>query len=102
MSPEDFSEYRQKFTCKFPQAIEFFDENIEEIRSRLTQEQIEQYFQTANFLCSIGQGVEPVLAFLKYSTDLIEKLGVDVAQILKDFGYKLARSPDKNALVPFF
>lgn len=101
MSPELFEHYQQRFKCKFPDAIELFPECLEKAVQLLTEDEINQYLDGANFLCSIGQGVEPVLAFMHEMPAIAAHIGVDSVKAVKNYGYKLARSPNKNSLVPF-
>jgi len=101
MTPELLDKYQQHFKCKFPQAIEAFSENLNVADALLSETQVIRYLQGANFLCSIGQGVEPVLVFLREIPSVIALLGTDSIKAITDYGYKLARSPNKTALVKF-
>ena len=101
MTPELLEKYQQRFKCKFPQAIEAFAENLGKAVEIMPEQQVYQYLDGANFLCSIGQGVEPVLVFLGEMPIVIATLGVDSIKPITKYGYQLARSPNKTALIPF-
>ena len=100
MNEEQLADYQEKFTCKFPQALASFPEFIKQAKKYLTDESIAAYLQGANFLCSIGQGVEPVLAFMKVMPVVVHHVG-ECNDLVAKYSYQLARSPNKKALIPF-
>ncbi len=97
----NLEKYRQRFKCKFPDALEAFKPCLENAQKHLSDIAIFAYLDGANFLCSIGQGVEPVLEYMKVIPEVAEHLGTDSIKSITDYGYKLARSPNKKALIPF-
>lgn len=101
MNEELFAEYQEKFTCKFPKAVELFPDLIENAASKLSPQGVEAYLDGANFLCKIGQGVEPVLVFMEVMPDIASHFGQGTNKMIADYGYLLARSPNKKALIPF-
>ncbi|MBD3612423.1 MAG: hypothetical protein HUJ13_08455, partial [Hydrogenovibrio crunogenus] len=98
---EVVSEYQDKFTCNFPKALEVFPVCIEEAAQQLSDEGVTAYIDGANFLCKIGMGVEPVLVYLEIMPEIASHIGKGTMKMVADYGYKLARSPNKKALIPF-
>ena len=101
MNEELLAEYQHKFTCKFPKAIELFPEFIENAAQNLSPEGVQAYLDGANFLCKIGQGVEPVLVYMDVMPEFSAHFGQGTNKMVSDYAYKLARSPNKKALIPF-
>lgn len=101
MEVVDLEKYTQRFKCKFPDALEAFEPCLINAQKHLSNIAIFAYLDGANFLCSIGQGVEPVLAYMKIIPEIAEHLGTDSIKAITDYGYKLARSPNKKSLIPF-
>lgn len=101
MKPEALDNYLQRYKCKFPDAIELFPECLDKSLLILSHEEINHYIDGINFLCSVGQGVEPVLAYMREMPEIAAHIGVDSLKLVKNYVYKLARSPNKKALVPF-
>ncbi len=101
METEPLNKYQQRFKCKFPDALEAFEPCLKNAQKYLNDIAIFAYLDGANFLCSIGQGVHPVLVYLKIIPEVAQQLGTDSIKIITDYSYKLARSPNKKALIPF-
>ncbi len=101
MEVAELEKYTQRFKCKFPDALEAFEPCLRNAQKHLSNIAIFAYLDGANFLCSIGQGVEPVLEYMKIIPKVAEHLGTDSIKSITDYGYKLARSPNKKALIPF-
>jgi hypothetical protein len=97
----NLEKYTQRFQCKFPDALEAFEPCLKNAQKHLNVIAIFAYLDGANFLCSIGQGVEPVLEYMKIIPEIAEHLGTGSIKSITDYGYKLARSPNKKALIPF-
>jgi len=101
MSAEIIARYKEKFTCNFPKAKDVFPACIEEAAQTLSPQGVEAYIDGANFLCKIGMGVEPVLVYLEVMPEIAQHLGQGTMKMVADYGYQLARSPNKKALIPF-
>ncbi|MBN2866959.1 MAG: VWA domain-containing protein [Thiotrichales bacterium] len=101
MNEELFAEYQQKFKCKFPKALELFPELLEHAVNTLPPFKVEAYLEGANFLCMIGQGVEPVLVYMEVMPEITAHFGPGTNKLIADYSYQLARSPNKKALIPF-
>ncbi|MBD3755652.1 MAG: VWA domain-containing protein [Gammaproteobacteria bacterium] len=101
MNEELLAEYQPKFTCKFPKAVELFPELINYAVTKLSPAGVESYLEGANFLCKIGQGVEPVLVYMEVMPDIAAHFGQGTNKMIADYAYLLARSPNKKALIPF-
>ncbi len=96
MNEELFAEYQEKFTCKFPKAVELFPDLLNDAVSKLSPQGVEAYLEGANFLCKIGQGVEPVLVFMEVMPDIASHFGQGTNKMVADYSYLLARSPNKK------
>ncbi len=94
------AKYEGKFTCKFPQAIEFYPELLSHADTYLSDEEMDTYLNGANFLCSIGQGVDPVLAYMEVMPEISAHFGAGTNKLISDYAYQIARSPNKKALLP--
>lgn len=101
MSAEIIARYQEQFTCGFPKAKDVFPACIEEAAHILSPEGVDAYIDGANFLCKIGMGVEPVLVYLEVMPEIANHLGQGTMKRVADYGYQLARSPNKKALIPF-
>ena len=101
METELLNKYQQRFKCKFPDALEAFEPCLKSAQKYLNDIAIFAYLDGANFLCSIGQGVHPVLVYLKIIPEVAQQLGTDSIKIITGYSYQLARSPNKKALIPF-
>lgn len=101
MSAEIIARYQEQFTCGFPKAKDVFPACIEEAASILSPKGVDAYIDGANFLCKIGMGVEPVLVYLEVMPEIARHLGQGTMKRIADYGYQLARSPNKKALIPF-
>lgn len=101
MDSELFAKFKPRFKCKFPTAIECLPVCLEKASVILIDDEINEYLDGANFLCSIGQGVEPVITYMHEIPRIVSVLGVSAIKKITNYCYKLARSPNKKALVPF-
>ena len=56
--------YREQLNCGFAQVGEVFEDCMAEALAVLSRAGLAAYLDNARFLCKMGRGVEPVLAFL--------------------------------------
>lgn len=92
----------KKLNCSFSSVQMVFDKNIEQAQKKLSKNLLDEYYQGAEFLASIGQGDKPAIAFLKVMPWVGEFYGEGVIKKIIDFAYQeISRSPNKNALEPF-
>ncbi|NPA71477.1 MAG: VWA domain-containing protein [Gammaproteobacteria bacterium] len=101
MNDELLAQYQSKFTTGFEIAQEVFPECLEEAVSLLSPEGVDAYIEGANFLFSMGTGVEPGLAYLVEMPAIASQVGIEACQIVPDFAYSLVRSPSKKAVLAF-
>lgn len=95
------TEYQAAFLCNFPQAKAVFPPCLENAVTLLTPDGVHAYLDGANFLCRMGQGVEPVLVYLEVMPEIAAHIGKGTLKMVADYSYQLARSPNKKALIPF-
>ncbi|MEZ5535295.1 MAG: VWA domain-containing protein [Thiolinea sp.] len=97
----DLSQYTTQYACGFEKAQQLFPEYLSHALTRLDMESVGQYVDGARFLCKMGMGVEPSLVYLEVMPDIAAQLGRESLQIVADYCYKIVRSPNKKAVVPF-
>jgi uncharacterized protein YoaH (UPF0181 family) len=93
--------YREQLNCGFPQVRDVFDDCMTEALSILSEEGTTVYLETAGFLCRMGRGVEPVLAFLEEWPSVAKRLGEPALPAIMEFVHKMYKSPNGKAIVPF-
>ena len=101
MNTEKLAAYQEKFTSGFEQAQEVFPQCVAEADRLLSPEGVQRYIEKADFLSRIGRGVEPCLIYLAEMPQIAEHIGEESLEFVADYAYKLARSPNKTALIPF-
>ncbi len=93
--------YREQLNCGFPQVRDVFDDCMTEALSILSKDGVSAYLETAGFLCRMGRGVDPVLAFLEEWPSTAKRLGEPALPLVMDFIHKMNKSPNGKAIVPF-
>ena len=93
--------YREQLGCGFPQVVQVFEDCMAEALSVLSREGIDAFLEYARFLCKMGRGVEPVLIFLEEWPSVAATLGEPALPALSAFIYKMHKSPNGKAIVPF-
>ena len=97
----ELANYRDQFNCSFPQAKTVFEACITRATQVLTTEGISLYLEGASRICRMGRGVEPVLVFLEEAPEVVNLIGEASLQDIIDFTFKLNKSPNSKAIVPF-
>ncbi len=93
--------YREQLNCGFSQVKDVFDDCMAEALSVLSKEGITAYLEAAGFLCRMGRGVEPVLAFLEEWPSVARTLGESALPAVMTFIRRMYKSPNGKAIVPF-
>lgn len=101
LDDQQLAHYSQQYDCGFEQAKAQFPELMQEALQYLDEPEIEPYLEGASFLCKIGMGVEPSLAYLHCMPIVAQQVGVESFKTISDYAYFLVRSPNKHAVVPF-
>jgi uncharacterized protein YegL len=101
MNEELLASYQSKFTCGFEQAKAVFPACVAQAHEILSPDGVLAYLDGANFLCKIGMGVEPVLVYLESMPEIAAHIGEGALKKVADYAYKMARSPNKKAMIPF-
>ncbi len=99
-SPE-IAALRDKLGNTFPAVDAVFDELAAAAIARLPAEAVEEWLDTARFLGSLGRGAEPMLVFLEEAPEVAAILGVEALDRLKTTAYRISRTPNGQAIVPF-
>lgn len=98
----DRAALRARFKCSFEQAREVFAPCLENALEQLkTPAALDDYLQGASLLCMMGQGVEPVLVYLREAPTVGALVGEEMVGELAKYGYRLATSTNAGAVVPF-
>lgn len=95
------ADYRARFKCSFPQAKEVFDACMTRALQVLSDKGIDEYLHAASLICMMGRGVEPVLVYLEEAPEVANAVGEDILADLTNFTFKLNKSPNSKAIVPF-
>jgi hypothetical protein len=97
----NLADYRARFKCSFPQAKDVFEACILRATQTLTSKGIDEYLHAASLICMMGRGVEPVLVYLEEAPEVADAVGEDILADLTNFTFKLNKSPNSKAIVPF-
>ena len=100
ISPE-VAELRNKLGRTFPAVDAVFDDLAAEALRILPPNAVDVWLDGAKFLGSLGRGAEPMLVFLEEAPQVASVLGDEAIDTLKDFAYKISRTPNGDAIVPF-
>ncbi|MDQ7012096.1 MAG: hypothetical protein Q9M29_09765, partial [Mariprofundaceae bacterium] len=99
--PAEIRAYREKLGKTFPEVEAVFPECMADAMRLLSKAGCEAYIEGARFLGSLGRGAEPMLVFLEEAPQVAAILGEEAIGKLKDFAYRISRTPNGNAIVPF-
>lgn len=99
--PAEIRAYREKLGKTFPEVETVFPECMADAIRLLSKAGCEAYIEGAGFLGSLGRGAEPMLVFLEEAPQVAASLGEEAMDRLKDFAYRISRTPNGNAIVPF-
>ena len=95
------SDYRARFKCSFPQAQDVFEACITRATQTLSSAAIDEYLHAASLICMMGRGVEPVLVYLEEAPEVADAVGEAILADIANFTFKLSKSPNSKAIVPF-
>lgn len=101
MTPEQFEDYRKQLGCNFEQVQSVFPHCISHAHKVLSAQAIKDYLSGANLLCMMGRGAEPSLIYLHDMPDIASHIAEGALDTVAQYAYKLARSPNAKAIVPF-
>jgi nitric oxide reductase NorD protein len=97
----DLEPYRRKLSCSFKQLDDVFADCMAEAIVLLDGAGIEDYLEGASLICSMGRGFEPVLVYLEEMPAIARKLGNPSLSLVAESAWKMSRSPNGKAIVPF-
>ncbi len=92
---------RERLNCGFPEIDPFFDDVMANARRHLSEAGIETYLEGASLTCKIGRGVEPVIVFLEEVPEIAGRAGEAIIPLISQTVWKLSRSPNGKAILPF-
>lgn len=93
--------YREQLSCGFAQVGEVFEDCMAEALAVLSREGLAAYLDNARFLCKMGRGVEPVLAFLEEWPSVAKALGEEALLPVMEAIHAMHKSPNGKAITPF-
>lgn len=101
LEQEELTDYESQYACGFEKAQQLFPEFLTHALRVLDGEAVGDYIDGARFLCKMGMGVEPSLVYLEEMPEIASHMGDESLKIVADYCYKIVRSPNKKAVVPF-
>ncbi|AFL76048.1 nitric oxide reductase activation protein NorD [Thiocystis violascens] len=101
LSPDILAPLRQQLRCNFPQLDQVFPDCMTEARILLSETGIHDYLEGASLICRIGRGFEPVLVYLEEMPRVAADLGEETLALVSQTVWKLSRSPNGKAILPF-
>ncbi len=99
--PREAASYRSALSCSFPQLDAVFEDCMRDALNRLGPKGIQDYLEGASLICMIGRGFEPVLVYLEEMPEVAERLGEQSLSQVSQTVWKLSRSPNGKAILPF-
>ncbi|HEY9017825.1 nitric oxide reductase activation protein NorD [Thiomicrospira sp.] len=101
MTLELLETYRKQLNCGFEQVQQLFPQCVAQARECLSEAGLNTYLEKAQLLCKMGRGAEPSIIYLDEMPSIASHLGEASLSAVADYAYKLARSPNSKAIVPF-
>ncbi len=101
ISEEELQVYRAQINCSFEQLEGVFADCMEEALARLSEQGIKDYLEGASLTAMIGRGFEPVLVYLEEMPEVAERLGEDSLSMVSQAVWKMSRTPNGKAILPF-
>lgn len=101
LSQDELNELRTMLTCGFEQLDTAFAGCMEDATQRLSPGGVKQLLEAASLICMIGRGYEPVHVFMAEMPTIAERLGEEVIEIISQSVWKMSRSPNGKAILPF-
>ncbi len=92
---------RARLNCGFPEIDPIFEDVMKNAHRHLSGEAIEAFLEGASLTCKIGRGVEPVIVFLEEMPEIAARAGEAVIPLISQTVWKLSRSPNGKAILPF-
>ena len=92
---------REQLNCGFQEIDPIFEDVMVNARRHLSEEAIAAYLEGASLTCKIGRGVEPVIVFLEEVPEIAARAGEAVIPLISQTVWKLSRSPNGKAILPF-
>ncbi|PVV25450.1 MAG: hypothetical protein B6D79_09300, partial [gamma proteobacterium symbiont of Ctena orbiculata] len=92
---------RERLECGFKEIDPIFDDCMANARRHLSEAGIDAYLEGASLCCKIGRGVEPVIVFLEELPEIAGRTGEEIIELISQSVWKLSRSPNGKAILPF-
>ncbi len=97
----DIRGLREKLGRTFPAVDAVFDELADKALHVLSEQGVQAWLEGGKALGSLGRGAEPMLVFLEEAPEVAGILGEDAIGRLKEFSWRISRTPNGDAIVPF-
>lgn len=101
LSQDKLDDLRTRLTCGFKQLDTAFTGCMEDAHERLSENGIKLLLDGASLICKIGRGYEPVHVFLEEMPEIAERLGEGVIDKVTQAVWKMSRTPNGKAILPF-
>jgi uncharacterized protein YegL len=92
---------RERLSCGFQEIDPVFNDCMTNARRYLSDTGLDAYLEGASLTCRIGRGVEPVIVFLEEVPEVAARAGEAVVDLISQTVWKLSRSPNGKAILPF-
>lgn len=92
---------RAQLNCGFQEIDPIFEDVMANAHRCLSGAGIEIYLEGASLTCKIGRGVEPVIVFLEEVPEIAARVGENIIPLISQTVWKLSRSPNGKAILPF-
>ncbi|MCU7920447.1 MAG: VWA domain-containing protein [Candidatus Thiodiazotropha sp. (ex Epidulcina cf. delphinae)] len=101
MNDSDLTAYREKLSCGFEQIDPIFSDCMMQAEKILSPKGVDELLEGASLTCKIGRGVEPVIVFLEEMPEIAVRVGEAVIPLISQTVWKISRSPNGRAILPF-
>ncbi|MCU7810585.1 MAG: hypothetical protein KZQ77_05035, partial [Candidatus Thiodiazotropha sp. (ex Notomyrtea botanica)] len=101
MNETTLSTQREKLSCGFEQIDPIFPDCMERAERLLSPKGVDELLEGASLTCKIGRGVEPVIVFLEEMPEIAVSVGEAVIPQISKTVWKISRSPNGKAILPF-
>ncbi|MEW7997584.1 MAG: VWA domain-containing protein [Candidatus Thiodiazotropha endolucinida] len=92
---------REQLNCGFREIDPVFDDCLANARRHMSDAGVDAYLEGASLTCKIGRGVEPVIVFLEEMPEITARVGEAVISKISQTVWKISRSPNGKAILPF-
>ena len=101
-SQDGIGDWRRRLDCAFAPVQSVFAARLQAAQACLGEADLVAYIEAARFLCKLGRGVQPVLAFLEAWPAVAPRLGPEHLATIMGWVRHIQRTPNGDVLGVFF